>query len=347
MDPRVDSQNAPTQATYGNQNLGSTSHETSDPQNQHHYGRDAALVGGGAAAAGAAGHEFSKKDAEKEEKEHLKELKKAEKAEEKQDKRLEKEHEKQEKKLEKEHEKAAHHHDKDEKKSGGLLGFLHHKKDKDVDDTKTHSHDKHKHEAEAAAVGTAGVAGTGAAYEHSRGNETTAAGSNIPYDNQSSTSYANQPSQLGQNTSTLGQNNSSTLGQTGSTTQGTSSGLPRRMHEDYDYEGATQPDYIATHPERLQQGGAGYVSGSSGLIPAGGAAEQMENSSSTHHHNKLHKDPPESVRRELEDRARLEGHVTDSRTGLPMNVEKYGSGAGGIDGNSNIHGYQNSQSRQL
>jgi len=83
------------------------------------------------------------------------------------------------------------------------------------------------------------------------------------------------------------------------------------------------------------------------LIPAGGVAEQMENSSSTHHHNKLHKDPPESVRRELEERARLEGHVTDSRTGLPMNVEKYGSGAGGIDGNSNIHGYQNSQSRQL
>ena len=119
------------------------------------------------------------------------------------------------------------------------------------------------------------------------------------------------------------------------------------MHEDYQYEGASQPDYIATHPERLQQGGAGVGSGSSGLIPAGGAAEQMENSSSTHHHNKLHKDPPESVRRELEERARQEGHVTDSRTGLPMNVGQYGSGAGGTDGSSNIHGYQNSQSRQF
>jgi len=180
---------------------------------QHHYGRDAAMVGGGAAATGVAGHEFSKHDAEKQEKMMLKE----EKAEQKQDHRLEKEHEKQEKKLEKEH----HHHDKDEKKPGLMDRLLHHNKKHDND------------------------------------------------------------------------NNSGDL---------------RRMHEDYDFEGATQPDYIATHPERLREGGQME------MLSAGGQAEQMDNYNSEHHHNKLHKDPPANVQRELEGRARQEGNVGNTGT---------------------------------
>ncbi|GAB7341897.1 hypothetical protein MBLNU457_g0207t1 [Dothideomycetes sp. NU457] len=206
MDPRVNSENAPMQAAYPNQNL----------DNQHRYGRDAALVGGGAAAAGTAQHEKSKKEAERESKQMLKE----EKAERKQDERLEKEHERQERKLEKEHEKAAHHSSDHHEKKGILSGLFHHKAKDDL-----------KH-----------------------------------------------------------------------------SGDDRRLHEDYDFEGATQPDYIATHPERLREGGH------ADLVPAGGQAEQMENYNSSHHHNKLHKDPPASVQRELEDRARQEGNFGNTGT---------------------------------
>lgn len=68
-------------------------------------------------------------------------------------------------------------------------------------------------------------------------------------------------------------------------------------------------------------------------------------------HNRLHKDPPAKVQRELEERSREQGTyrgnqigedgiVTEPRTGLPMNVGKYGSGAGGTDGASQIHGYR-------
>ncbi|KAK3076333.1 hypothetical protein LTS18_013300, partial [Coniosporium uncinatum] len=35
-----------------------------------------------------------------------------------------------------------------------------------------------------------------------------------------------------------------------------------------------------------------------------------------------------------------EGRVRDPHTGLPMNVGKYGTGEGGTDGSSNIHGYE-------
>lgn len=193
MDPRVNSENVPTQAAYPNENL----------DKQHHYGRDAAMVGGGAAAAGVAGNEFSKKEAERSEKQMLKE----EEAERKRE------------------EKAAHHghHDKDKKSGGGLLGFLHKKDD-----------GKSKHD--------------------------------------------------------------------------NTSGDPRRLHEDYDYEGATQPDYIATHPERLREGG--HME----LQSAGGQAEQMDNYNSSHEHHKLHKDPPAKVQRELEDRARQQGNVGNTGT---------------------------------
>lgn len=111
-----------------------------DISQEHHTGRDAAILGGAAGAGGLAEHEYSKKNAEKMQKEHaneekalkkehskeikhhneelVKEEKAHEKAIEKSDKKYEKAMEKDEKKLE----KAI---DKDEKKHGGLLGFLH------------------------------------------------------------------------------------------------------------------------------------------------------------------------------------------------------------------------------
>jgi len=59
------------------------------------------------------------------------------------------------------------------------------------------------------------------------------------------------------------------------------------------------------------------------------------------------------VRRELEEKAAHQqgttgnsGIVTDSRTGLPMNVGQYGSGVGGTDGSSTVHGYQGGSSSQ-
>ena len=84
--------------------------------NDHKLGRDAAIAGG---AGGVAGHEYSKKEAEKLQKEHAKE-----------EKALEKEHSKEakhsEKALAREAKEEQKHEKHDEKKhGGGLLGFLH------------------------------------------------------------------------------------------------------------------------------------------------------------------------------------------------------------------------------
>lgn len=151
---------------------------TSDEAEKHHYGRDAAAAGA-VGAAGAGAYEYSKHDAEKAEKEHLKEAEKeqkahqkeAEKEEKKHQKELEKEEKKHQKEVEKEEKKLQKEHEKEEKKKhgGGLLGFLHCDKDKDKEEEKvadpTTTSDKH-HRAEEAA-GAAGVAGAGAAaYEH-------------------------------------------------------------------------------------------------------------------------------------------------------------------------------------
>lgn len=107
-----------------------------DTSRGHHTGRDAAILGRAAGAGGLAEHEYSKKDAEKLQKEHAKEekehskdvkhhnkeLAKEEKVHEKAIDKSGKKHEKAIEKDEKKHEKAIA---KDEKKHGGLLGFLH------------------------------------------------------------------------------------------------------------------------------------------------------------------------------------------------------------------------------
>lgn len=133
-----------------------------------HTGRDAALAGGAGAGLGAAAEsEFSKKDAEKLEKEHTKEIEKEQKAihkeQVKHEKELEKEAKKQEKAIAKEEKK----HD-DGKKHGGILGlFRRDKPDKDLkDDEYEHQASGTHHGTETAAgVGTAAAVGAGLEHE--------------------------------------------------------------------------------------------------------------------------------------------------------------------------------------
>lgn len=153
----------------------SLTHPTSgypDSENKtarHHTGRDAAL--GGAAAA--TGTEFSKKEAEKAEKEHQQELKKEIKDHEKAEKQhhiaLEKEQKKHEKALEKDDKK---HHD-DGKKHGGILGLFHRDKtakhEKEIEEEPRHKDKTHRHETEAA-LG-AGAVGAGVADHHKHGDD--------------------------------------------------------------------------------------------------------------------------------------------------------------------------------
>lgn len=109
-----------------------------DISRDHHTGRDAVILGGAAGAGGLAEHEHSKKDAEKLQKEHVKEENALEKEHSKEVKhhnkelaKEEKAHEKAIEKSEKKHEKALEKDEKKhgEKKHGGLLGFLHRDKE--------------------------------------------------------------------------------------------------------------------------------------------------------------------------------------------------------------------------
>ena len=123
------------------------------PEEQHHYGRDAAVVGGGAAATGVAAHEVDEHDAEKAEKQHAKlqkkqhkEIEKEEKAHEKELKQEQKAEEKAEKKHEKEVAKEEKRHEKELAK------------------------DHKRHEEEGAAAVGAGAVGAGA-YEAEKHHE--------------------------------------------------------------------------------------------------------------------------------------------------------------------------------
>lgn len=119
-------------ATQGPQGLG----RTAEPIRDHHTGRDAALVGGGASAGALAGHEYSEKDAKHLQKEHAKEEKALEKEHSKEikhhDNEIAKEHKHHDKEVAK-HENAIekdekHHDHGGEKKHGGLLGLFHREK---------------------------------------------------------------------------------------------------------------------------------------------------------------------------------------------------------------------------
>ena len=129
-----------------------------DTTDKHHTGRDAALGAGAAGGAAYAGHEYSKKEAEKEAHDRAK-------AEAKHEKELEKEH--------KHHDKAAVKEEKhEEKKHGGILGLFKHDKTKDEPKKEELEHDRHgksHHGAETAAVGAGTVGAAGVAeHEHDR-----------------------------------------------------------------------------------------------------------------------------------------------------------------------------------
>ncbi|KAF2010884.1 hypothetical protein BU24DRAFT_496060 [Aaosphaeria arxii CBS 175.79] len=93
--------------------------------------------------------------------------------------------------------------------------------------------------------------------------------------------------------------------------------------------------------------GAG-AAGASGLA-AHEYAQDSDTSEGRKHRNKLHKDPPKGhpAREALEHPEQFtssaqqeKGLVTEPNTGLPMNVEKYGTdGAGGVDGSRTVEGY--------
>ncbi|KKY26953.1 putative cell surface [Diplodia seriata] len=258
-----------------------------DPANadqKHHYGRDAAVAGTAGAAGAGAAHEFSKHDAEKAEKERIKEQKEHEKEAMKQQKELDKEqqkdnkkyqkelekdekkHEKELEKEEKKHEKMLEKeekkHEKEEKKKhgGGLFGFLHRDKNKEGDRSSLSSSSsdddekRHRREAGAVAAGGAGAA----AYEHEDGKHER-----------------------------------------------------HRLHKD------PPAEYVKAH------GGEHY--GTDGRIGEAGAV------SGTHQTR-----PGEYGAVRPGDQ---EGIVIEPHTGLPMNVGKYGSGAGGTDGNETIEGF--------
>jgi hypothetical protein len=136
-------------------------HEPTQPtqaSHEHHTGRDAAVVGTAGAAGLGAEHEFSKKEAEKLEKEKQKEFKQHEKdaakAEKKHEKEIEKEHKKHEKEVEKEH------------KPSLISRILHRDKDKNKHDESIASDSKH-HEEEAA-VGAGAVGAGVATHEHNK-----------------------------------------------------------------------------------------------------------------------------------------------------------------------------------
>ncbi|KAL2356956.1 hypothetical protein BJ546DRAFT_966120 [Cryomyces antarcticus] len=278
IDPRVD---ATPRSTAG-QGYDSTRQPTT--QTQSHKGRDAAAIGAAGAAGAGATHEYSKHEAEKAERERMKELEREQKH---HTKELEKEHEKNQKMLEKEHEKQAKEHEKyvkeHEKKEhkGVLLGFLHKdKKDqphpdqtypehqhKDADPTHPDPAHPHQH------VGIAGhVAGEGPSYtpEHKR------------YDDEMAT---------------LG-------GGAGAGALAGEHHERNRLHKD------PPAGYAGT--------GTGQHVGIDGPI-----GDPSRASEATHGHA-----------------GQPEGIVIEPHTGLPMNIGKYGTtGAGGIDGNSNIEGF--------
>lgn len=244
-----------------------TGSQSTDPQ--HHYGRDATALGGGAMA----GHELSKKEAEHAEKER---------------KHAEKQHEKDLKAAEKHHDKnlqaAEKHHEKEEKKSGGLLGFLH--KDKKHGDTTDTGHDKHEHEAEAAGTSLAGarVAEHGYKQHTHSAEDPTGTGFGYYASGEQGQSYPGARVAPGSYGSTIlppgeGQavydhhhyGNQGTAADTGLLSTGSSQHEPNRhtgTTGTSDHP-STLSETVHNHPERYHQGGD--------------------------HRNRLHKDPPAGV----------------------------------------------------
>ena len=158
----------------------SSARDNSQTASTHHVGRDATIGAGVLGGGAAAGSEFSKKDAEREQKEFAKEEAKHEKALEKDhkhhEKELEKERKHHEKDLVKEEKKEEKHHEKDLKKEekhegkkhGGLLGLFHREKpDKDLKEEQAERTGSSGHKPAEAGL-AAGAVGAAGLTEHER-----------------------------------------------------------------------------------------------------------------------------------------------------------------------------------
>lgn len=172
----------------------STGYGDRDQSSGSHTGRDSAVIGGAGAGVGAAsGAEFSKKEAEKLERQQHKEIEKEQKSfhkdQAKHEKVLEKEEKKHEKALAKEEKK----HD-DGKKHGGILGLFHRDKpDKDLKEEELERRGAGSHHGveTAAGVGAAGTLGAAAA-DHEK-HERNRLHKDPPEGYGQSTNYADPP----------------------------------------------------------------------------------------------------------------------------------------------------------
>jgi hypothetical protein len=170
VDPRTDAAGIANQGT----GVGAVPTTASQqPEDEHHYGRDATLVGGGAVAAGYGAHEISEHDAKKTEKEHNKlqkaQTKEVEKEQKAQEKELKKE-QKAEEKAEKKQQKAVA---KEEKKQEKAMAKEEKKQEKEAakvekQHEKALEKDEKRHKEEGAAAIGAGAVGAGGAYEYEK-----------------------------------------------------------------------------------------------------------------------------------------------------------------------------------
>jgi hypothetical protein len=170
VDPRTDAAGNANQGT----GVGAVPTTASQqPEDEHHYGRDAALVGSGAVATGYGAHEISEHDAMKTVKEHNKlqkaQTKEVEKGQKAQEKELKKE-QKAEEKAEKKQQKAVA---KEEKKQEKAMVKEEMKQEKEAakaekQHEKAIEKDEKRHEEDGAAAIGAGAVGTGATYEYEK-----------------------------------------------------------------------------------------------------------------------------------------------------------------------------------
>ena len=281
VDPRIDSDaHRAAGAT-----TGTSQYQTLDPaapvnkEQEHHYGRDAAVGGAAGAGAGAlAGHEYSKKEAENQvkeqkaaEKEHAKEVKHAEKEHEKDVKHAQKEHEKDVKHAQKEHEKEAKHAEKEQKQHEKEIAKEQKQHEKDVKqhekelekerkqqekaekpgllDRLLHRGDskKEKHTEEAAVAGAATGAGAAGVHEHNKLHKDPPAG----YGQEPTKGYASQVTG-GTNTTALAQGNENIL-PAGSSTHDSTTVPGTRYGSGHDEHptatsASTQPEYYQNDP---------------------------------------------------------------------------------------------------
>ncbi|KZF24098.1 hypothetical protein L228DRAFT_237060 [Xylona heveae TC161] len=292
-----------------------------------HHDRDAAAVGGAAAGATAA-HEFSKHDAEKAEKQRLKDKEKYEKQMAKEEKHREKELQKAHKhdaeKTQKHMTKEEKHHEPEEEKHGrrrSILGFF--KRDKTDDELKQEEAERKEHERTGAEVaGAAGVTtGAGmAAREHEQNEGRNRLHKEPPtgYTTQEKRTSPNEADQ--QTTPATGASQTATATATGPGAGAAASKASGATGS----EGAEQEGIVKEPYTGLPMNVGKYGTTGTGGTDAGNVAGAERTTDARQFGAEPSAKPAEEKR---EDKI-----VTEPYTGLPMNIGKYGTtGAGGVD----------------